>query len=325
MTYQPEINQSFTSSLVVIGGIMWMTTTNLEDHDGDKNTFPNLQQGTVQFTSSIREVTVDLVVPYETNYEITLSPQMATITQKNNNSFILEANSGFNGTINWSTLGGETPRLSDNFLECDGRSLSVNGYIELFSVIGFNFGGSGNNFNIPDLKGRCIFGEDRQSGLTNGSYGGSHEHQLTQEEMPEHRHFYRDYYIGYRDIKRVILQNARRNTNFSTRQIQYPRNHDQVKIDAFGADIPQGAAIGSRIDFDNFPYGAVWNRTAGRDGTPWSENTNESKYNRHILRNAGGPWGRPPFGGRGGGGDIPHYNIAPYATMTPLIRYRYKV
>jgi microcystin-dependent protein len=41
------------------------------------------------------------------------------------------------------------------YLMCDGRQLSTSGlYAKLFAVIGYSYGGSGANFNIPDFRGR---------------------------------------------------------------------------------------------------------------------------------------------------------------------------
>ena len=40
------------------------------------------------------------------------------------------------------------------YLMCDGRQLSTSGlYAKLFAVIGYSYGGSGANFNIPDFRG----------------------------------------------------------------------------------------------------------------------------------------------------------------------------
>lgn len=38
------------------------------------------------------------------------------------------------------------------FLKCDGRSLNKNEYLELFNVIGYTYGGSDENFNIPNFS-----------------------------------------------------------------------------------------------------------------------------------------------------------------------------
>jgi len=51
--------------------------------------------------------------------------------------------------IPWTT--GSVP---SGFLECDGASVSTSTYAALFAVIGYTYGGSGANFNLPDLKDR---------------------------------------------------------------------------------------------------------------------------------------------------------------------------
>ena len=39
------------------------------------------------------------------------------------------------------------------FMKCDGRSLPINVYTALFSLMGTKYGGDGvNSFNIPDLS-----------------------------------------------------------------------------------------------------------------------------------------------------------------------------
>lgn len=43
---------------------------------------------------------------------------------------------------------------------CDGTSYPIISYPALFVTIRYNFGGSGANFNVPDLRGRFIRGAD---------------------------------------------------------------------------------------------------------------------------------------------------------------------
>ncbi|QCD44459.1 phage tail protein [Campylobacter mucosalis] len=43
------------------------------------------------------------------------------------------------------------------FLVCDGRSLNKSEYLELFNVIGYTYGGSGDNFNIPNFSDGKFF------------------------------------------------------------------------------------------------------------------------------------------------------------------------
>ena len=60
------------------------------------------------------------------------------------------------GTI--SAYGGNT--APTGWLLCDGTAVSQTMYADLFAVIGCNFGCSGGNFNLPDLRGRFLRGRD---------------------------------------------------------------------------------------------------------------------------------------------------------------------
>ncbi|WAS95660.1 phage tail protein [Nannocystis punicea] len=48
---------------------------------------------------------------------------------------------------------------------CDGRSLSVAQYPELFSVLGYVYGGSAGSFRIPDYRGYFLRGVDAGAGV----------------------------------------------------------------------------------------------------------------------------------------------------------------
>jgi microcystin-dependent protein len=72
------------------------------------------------------------------------------------------------------------------WLRCDGRSLSKTEYGILFNVIGYTFGGSGDNFNLPNVSGVVpgIAGPTHAV----GTQVGSETHTLTVAEMPAHDH-----------------------------------------------------------------------------------------------------------------------------------------
>ena len=91
------------------------------------------------------------------------------------------------------------------YLLCNDTPISRTTYSALFAVIGTTYGvGDGaSTFNIPDLRGRVIAGQDdmggasanRLTGLTGGvdgdvlgGSGGAETHGLSQAEMPAHRH-----------------------------------------------------------------------------------------------------------------------------------------
>jgi Microcystin-dependent protein len=44
--------------------------------------------------------------------------------------------------------------VPEGFMLCDGRSLNVDSYRALYSLINNRFGGDMQNFNIPNLKGK---------------------------------------------------------------------------------------------------------------------------------------------------------------------------
>jgi microcystin-dependent protein len=48
--------------------------------------------------------------------------------------------------------------IPSGFLLCDGQSVSTTTYAALFAVIGYTYGGSGANFNVPDLRDRTVVG-----------------------------------------------------------------------------------------------------------------------------------------------------------------------
>ena len=89
-----------------------------------------------------------------------------------------------------------------------GQAISRTTYAALFALVGTTFGGGDGSttFNIPDLRGRAVFGLDNMgggaanrigtvstdsgtvTGTTLGSTGGSATHALTTTEMPLHTH-----------------------------------------------------------------------------------------------------------------------------------------
>lgn len=91
------------------------------------------------------------------------------------------------------------------WLLCGGQAVSRSTYSALFNVIGTTYGaGDGSTtFNLPDLRGRVIAGQDNMDsdagrltsgsaasvdGDTLGASGGAEEHVLTQAQMPNHNH-----------------------------------------------------------------------------------------------------------------------------------------
>lgn len=81
-------------------------------------------------------------------------------------------------------------RPPKNWLLCYGQEVSRTDYKDLFDVIGTS-SGSGNGsttFNVPDLKGKVIYGQGSTDALVTGSTVGETHHTLTVNEMPSHGH-----------------------------------------------------------------------------------------------------------------------------------------
>lgn len=77
---------------------------------------------------------------------------------------------------------------------CNGASLAVGAYAVLHAVIGYQYGGSGQSFNIPDLRGKVVVGTGSGPGLTPrslGQSGGSAGVSLTAQQVPTHTHGWR--------------------------------------------------------------------------------------------------------------------------------------
>ena len=88
-----------------------------------------------------------------------------------------------------------------DWLLCEGATLSKSEYEELWNVIGYTYGGSGDNFQLPNYKGRVLVGTGTVSGGSVsfsgnvGTSGGTNNrstqgHTLTgaQSGLPEHKH-----------------------------------------------------------------------------------------------------------------------------------------
>lgn len=97
--------------------------------------------------------------------------------------------------------GDNNPPIPEGFLLCDGRSYSKTERAALFAVIKYTYGGGGDLFFVPDLKGRVIVGLYNPLIIGPNTYhvfddiGQTNniadiEHVLSVPEMPAHNHTY---------------------------------------------------------------------------------------------------------------------------------------
>ena len=81
------------------------------------------------------------------------------------------------------------------WFDCNGQTLAKgevgSTYYDLFLAIGYTYGGSGANFNVPDMRGRVGVGLGQGAGLTDrplADISGAETHTLTVAQMPNHSH-----------------------------------------------------------------------------------------------------------------------------------------
>ncbi len=79
-----------------------------------------------------------------------------------------------------------------NWHFCDGATLSISQFQELYSIIGTTYGGDGQTtFALPDLRGRVALAPGTGPGLTSrreGQRGGVQEVVLELADLPTHSH-----------------------------------------------------------------------------------------------------------------------------------------
>ncbi|MDC0657047.1 tail fiber protein [Leisingera sp. SS27] len=69
---------------------------------------------------------------------------------------------------------------------CDGQSLSVSDYPDLFAVIGYTFGGAGASFSLPNAQDLIMMGAGGAASLMGTA--GALTQTLTTANMPAHSH-----------------------------------------------------------------------------------------------------------------------------------------
>jgi microcystin-dependent protein len=116
-----------------------------------------------------------------------------------------------------------TASIPSGFLLCDGTSYATASYSALFAVIAYTYGGSGANFNVPDLRDRTVVGVSAANSKTlaqaigantvtpTGNIGGSvAATTLTTTQIPAHNH---GFYPPMCQSGQGLPLNEPRNTN----------------------------------------------------------------------------------------------------------------
>lgn len=82
------------------------------------------------------------------------------------------------------------PPVSTGFVDSDGRALNKNQYPELFTAIGYRFGGSGDWFNIPDMRGLYTRSYGKGKNITGalGNVTGGNVGTVQAQQVRRHKH-----------------------------------------------------------------------------------------------------------------------------------------
>ncbi|NCY20481.1 hypothetical protein EBX31_00810 [bacterium] len=148
----------------------------------------------VNLSSFLNSVTGGTVTSVSAGTNVRMDPSTITTT----------------GTISFHLPGLVIPYAGasapDGWVFCNGTFYPIDGvYSELFGVIGYTYGGSGNSFSVPDLRGRIPFGKaadalsesslngavfDNGNFYSLGSSGGRENHLLAynQSAVKDHVH-----------------------------------------------------------------------------------------------------------------------------------------
>lgn len=84
--------------------------------------------------------------------------------------------------------GGTEVTVPSGWAICDGTSLDTTVEADLFAVIGYLYGGSGANFNVPDFQTDNRFPRGATNDAGRGTEGGESTHALSIAELASHTH-----------------------------------------------------------------------------------------------------------------------------------------
>lgn len=87
--------------------------------------------------------------------------------------------------------GGVAPNNPPGWVPCNGDAYAPDFLPDLFAAIGYRFGQTGNDFHVPDMRGRVAVAAGTGAGLSARQLGesfGSETYTLGVREMPSHDH-----------------------------------------------------------------------------------------------------------------------------------------
>lgn len=168
---------------------------------------------------------------------------------------------------------------------CDGSSLNISDYPELYKVLGTTYGGSGTSFKLPNIQGSFVAGKGANDYNTLGATGGANKVALGVSEMPKHNH----------------------NSSSST---------SDGEISISGGEHAHKGAYKSYQDKGNRDYGYPYITQSSDNGThdvPWNvDSTGEHSHKVKLYARGGG----------NNGATVAHENRPPFIVLNYIIKVK---
>lgn len=188
------------------------------------------------------------------------------------------------------------------YILCTGQSLIKIDYMPLFNAIGYQYGGSGANFNVPNLQGVIPVGKNSGTFATLGGTGGAESVTLTSAQIPAHSH----------------PNSLTGTTSFASTSHTHGRGSYAAAIGATNNNITAiGYEAGGARPDGQGPSSSTYGITGGNAGG--------QAFNHYtpVYGNSGAPSATATVGisnANNIGGDGSHTNLQPYIVLNYIIK-----
>lgn len=217
--------------------------------------------------------------------------------------------------------GSTTP---EGYLLADGSLVSTTTYAALFAAIGYQYGGSGGSFGLPDCREKVTINQN-PSGLgglsvrTRGSSVGANTHALTSAEMPRHYHTLgasggqsADHSHGFYFYSSAATHSHGTGTGDHSHQMHY------TSSDSY-------SSWWSRWDLQGYQNCCVYTQCtspAAGCGVAGQTTPSYAVYHQHSIYSSGGVTANHQHTGTTGAtGGTAHSNVGPSIVMRMVVKY----
>lgn len=211
---------------------------------------------------------------------------------------------------------------------CDGTSYATTGAMaNLFAVIGYAWGGSGANFNVPDFRGRGVIGAGAGTGLTArtlAATGGEETHVLAVAELSAHSHTMGNHYHYCPGADHEHDLQNHQHYSAGVDHLHSLLNHQHIirgsSVYPSGGGTLAANNFGAVQWWDFSGTSAVTVSAADRSLAQWSQgpNINNTGFaDRSLAFNSGGPSTNTSDGT---GSSTAHNTMMPFGVATKIIK-----